>query len=415
MEFGDRCKVFTTELEQSCIDQIKSILKSPAFETSQVRFMPDVHTGVGVPIGFTAQLSDKVIPNVIGLDIGCGVTCFCLGNIRLTEGDFKELDKFIRASIPFGLTWRKKPAYDVVDYVHGHLFNSDSESFMKEVKRVCSETKQSVDTAYNSLGTLGGGNHFLEVDEDDEGVKYLLIHSGSRGFGLKVAKFYQELAKSYTRGETKKDRKQRIDNLKKTVDKSQIESMLKAMRDSNVPVQNNLEFLVGADFDAYIDAMKVAQKFAKINRHVMGSLILQYFGLKLHKVKIIESIHNYINFDDGVIRKGAISAHKGEDLVIPLNMAEGAIIGVGKGNPDWNNSAPHGAGRVFSRTQAKANISMDDYRDSMKGVWSSCINTDTLDESPMAYKSSSGIIQACEPAVEIRKIIKPVYNFKASE
>jgi RNA-splicing ligase RtcB len=389
MEFTgtfNTCKVFCEPIENELIPQIKAILNSSVFKDKKIRFMPDAHPCVGVPVGFTAELDERVIPNVIGADVGCGVTCFNLGKIQLKEGDFKQLDKFIRANIPDGMKRRNKAEDPVIEYICEGL-SINYQKFISDIARVCKNTNQNMSTALQSLGTLGGSNHYIELDIDStSGETYLVVHSGSRGFGLQIAKYYQILA-------------------------------------SKKPQENgtakSLEYLEGSDAQAYIDDMKIAQKYAQINRYMMGYLIIKHLRLRFNKVKVIESIHNYIDFDKEpyIIRKGAISACKDQPVIIPLNMADGAILGFGKGNADWNESAPHGSGRKYSRIHAKEHVSMDAYRSIMKEnhIWSSCINPDTIDESPFVYKDSEYIIKTCENTINITKIIKPIYNFKAIE
>ena len=363
-------KVYNDHVEEQAIGQIISFLNHEAFKDGNIAIMPDVHFGKGAVIGFTAPTSGKVIPNVIGVDIGCGVTAFKLGPRNHVGEDFQKLDDYIRSHIPNGFNvhedWRELTVFD--------RFVDDD--FKKSILEVCASTSQDGNRVLNSLGTLGGGNHFIEVNKDKDDNLWLTIHSGSRNFGLQIAQFHQGKA---------------------------IEAMGK---------MGGLEYLEGDLADAYIHDMKVAQKYAEINRQMMGWLIYK----KHYKVKdpqIVSSVHNYINFEDNIVRKGAISAHEGERVIIPLNMRDGSILGTGKGNVDWNNSAPHGAGRLMSRGEAKRTISLEKFQHSMKGIWSSCVKKSTLDESPMAYKKAEDIIGYLDPTVTVDDIIKPVYNFKA--
>ena len=360
-------KVYNDHVEESAIGQIIAFLNHEAFADGNIAIMPDVHFGKGAVIGFTAEVSDKVIPNVIGVDIGCGVTSYKLGPRNKVGADFQKLDDFIRSRIPSGMNVRDD-IFDLERFV--------KKDFIDDIIEVCASTDQDTNRVLRSIGSLGGGNHFIEVNIDKDDNLWLTLHSGSRNFGLKIAQFHQKVA---------------VDKLGK---------------------MGGLEYLEGDDAKAYLHDMKVAQEYASLSRKVMGWQICR----KHYKVKdpeVIESVHNYINFDDGIIRKGAISAHKDEVVIIPLNMRDGSIIAKGKGNIEWNNSAPHGAGRIMSRGDAKRSLSLDQFQKVMKGVWSSCIHKKTLDEAPMAYKKAEDIIGYLDPTVEILDIIKPVYNFKA--
>jgi RNA-splicing ligase RtcB len=359
------CKVFNDEVEPSCVSQIYNVLNCPAFEGSTIRFMPDLHAGKGAVIGFTATLTDKIIPNVIGVDLGCGVSCWELGDIDI---NFQELDDFIRLKIPYGFDLNKKSVYR----------NFTTGAFIKQIEETCKRTNQ--EEKYNkallALSSLGGGNHYQEVGKSTTGKKLLSLHSGSRNFGLTIANYYQKIA-----------------NTKNPF--------------------GELSWLEGEDKDNYIADMKVAQQYASINRKIMGHTILEYLKLESEFEKVIESVHNYIDFTDNILRKGAISAQKGKVVAIPFNMRDGIVIGMGKGNEDWNYSAPHGAGRVMSRGQAKRELSLDVFKEEMKNVWSSCINEKTLDESPMAYKDSTKIKELIVDTIDVIDNFVPVYNFKA--
>jgi len=377
------CKIFNDDVEETAVQQVYTFLNHHAFEGCKIRIMSDIHAGSGAVIGFTSSLSSKVIPNVIGVDIGCGVCCYDLGNINI---DFQELDTFIRSNIPFGCTIRQKQApREITDKAFSEIKKTDktianlSGDFLESVKDVARKTNQDENYVINSLGSLGGGNHYLEINIDaNTGHKYLNIHSGSRNFGLKIALFHQNIAKiKHPFGE--------------------------------------LSYLIEEDFETYCRHMTVATRYARLNREIIAQLIIKKF-FKLNDITDrYESIHNYIDFSDGIIRKGAISAKLGEKVVIPWNMRDGIILGIGKGNEDYNNSAPHGAGRIMGRMAAKRNLDLEEYKQEMEGIWSSCINKDTLDESPMAYKNSEVIKALLEPTVDIIASLKPIYNFKASE
>lgn len=372
------CKVFNDEVEETAIQQIYGFLNHPAFEDLQIRIQPDVHAGAGAVIGFTSSLGPKIIPNVIGVDIACGVLCYNLGKIDV---DFQALDTFIRGNIPFGNKARSKIASrHIMDRAYSIIKSKStpelSGQFLKQVEDVCKATNQDDNYVKNSLGSLGGGNHFIEIDTDADGNKFLTIHSGSRNFGMKLALFHQAIANKTNH-------------------------------------HGDLSYLEDSDAQLYIDHSKVAGTYAMLNREIMAQYIMEFLQVK--PVERIESVHNYIDFDHGVIRKGSISAQEGEMVVIPWNMRDGLIIGKGKGNPDWNYSAPHGAGRKMGRNVAKKTLDIEEFKETMQGIWSSCINAGTLDESPMAYKDCEVIQELLEPTVEITNQLKPIYNFKATE
>lgn len=371
-------RVLIDNVDEETLRQIKNIVNHPAFEGDKIVIMPDCHAGAGTVIGFTMKMNEYVIPNVVGVDIGCGIETYKLGKIDI---DFKDLDDFIKNNIPSGFDRRKRPA--ITSYEKGFY----DEDFEERLKDLSAKLNLGFDVIINSIGTLGGGNHFLEVDKDDDGNYWFTIHTGSRHFGLEVAQYHQKKAKKLAKG------KKEIENF------------------------HGLEYLkIDNGGKEYLEDMKIAQRYAQINRIIIARYVVnKYFGLDINKVEIIRSVHNYINFEDNIIRKGAISAHKGEKLIIPLNMRDGIIIGEGKGLKSWNYSAPHGAGRILSRTQAKKSLSLEEFKKSMEGIWTSCIRHGTIDESPMAYKPSEWIIEAIKENVEILYMMKPVYNFKAEE
>jgi RNA-splicing ligase RtcB len=378
--------VFIDQLDETTREQIKKFLDCPVFDKQKVRIMPDTHAGKGSVIGFTSTFNDYVVPNVVGVDIGCGITAYNLGE---NDIEFEKLDSFIRKSIPFGRNVHKRINYTTYRDFSEKLFRDGSNFFcdLKETASMLRSNKSDYEYFENSLGTLGGGNHFIEIDVDSEGNKWLLIHSGSRNFGLKICNFYQEKAKN----------------------------QLKIFLQENE--HKDLEFLpMGYGGEEYLHSMHIAQKYAKFNRILMAkSIIKDFFGYCFEKCENIESVHNYIDIENKIIRKGAISAQKDEKLLIPINMRDGVIVGTGLGNHDWNYSAPHGAGRIYGRNEAKKTLSLEEYQKSMKGIWTSCVNHDTLDESPMAYKPIDTIVGCIKPSVDIDFIMKPIYNFKASE
>lgn len=389
-------KIFTDDIEQKALEQVETLCRQPAFADCKVRIMPDVHAGAGCVIGFTADLGKKVIPNVVGVDIGCGMLTVALGKIDI---DFNELDRVIRQFIPCGMN------------VHEDAFVFD----ISDLGLVCDLKLKKKDWLNASLGTLGGGNHFIEIDADEDGNKYLVIHSGSRNLGKQVCEIYQERAVRNC-SQNKRDDviKNAILALKAAGRESEIEETIRNIkadvRFADVPKE--LCYLDGQDREDYLHDMKACQFFAFLNRGVMSRIIIESMGWE--NAATFETVHNYIG-DDNIVRKGAIAAYKGQRVLIPMNMRDGCIIGIGKGNEDWNNSAPHGAGRIMSRKQAKSTISLNEYKSSMDGVYSTCIDESTLDESPMAYKPMDEILRYIEPTVEIERIIKPIYNFKAQD
>ncbi len=370
-----KAKIFADEIEETAKNQIIQLVNHPISKNAHIRIMPDVHAGLGCVIGYTAYLGDMVIPNLIGVDIGCGVLAFCFKGLDLGKSDFVEIDNIIRKNIPSGTKVRcsfSKNVYEV-----SKRLGLDFDKFEKKLERIAKKTNQDINYVLNSIGTLGSGNHFIEIDKSDKNICFV-VHSGSRNFGLSIANYHQKKAK-------------------------------KVCRD-NVP--KGMEYLVGIDAKEYMEDMKTAQIFAKLNRYTILHTIIKEFVSSLN-FETIESVHNYINFDDKIVRKGAISAHKGERVIIPLNMAEGVVVGIGKGNNDWNMSAPHGAGRLMSRKQAKKSLSLNEFKNSMKSVFSTCVNKKTIDESPMAYKDKDYILNKLKENVDVLYIAKPIYNFKA--
>lgn len=369
-------KIFNDYIEETALSQLYELMSQPMSEYAKIRIMPDVHAGAGCVIGYTSTLINKIVPNLIGVDIGCGVCGWNLGKIDI---DFEALDKFIRKLIPCGRgvheNLKQLNLFAALGCYKSMRINH--KDFVEKVAEICEKQDQDLNRVMRSLGSLGGGNHFIEINEDDDGNKWLVIHSGSRNFGLKVANWHQKKANSI------------------------------------MGKRGGLAYLEGNDAFDYFDDMEVAQKYAQVNRRVMGRVIVEEF-FKIKHFEPVESVHNYINFDDKIIRKGAISAHYNEKVLIPLNMADGTILGIGKGNEDWNYSAPHGAGRTMSRRKAKESVDLQDFKDIMEGVWTSCVSKHTLDESPFAYKDAKDIVRYLEPAVDIISHMKSVYNFKAS-
>lgn len=386
-------KIFTDNIDGKALDQIHTLAKQQPFAECKIRIMPDVHAGAGCVIGFTANLGEKVIPNIVGVDIGCGMLTVELGKINI---DFDFLDKTIRQFIPAGRNVNKNILFD---------FNI--------AKLKCYEHLKETEWIKKSIGSLGGGNHFIEIDIDDENNKYLIIHTGSRNLGKQVAEYYQNIAIAKLKNKSKESVRELISAYKSEGRDKEIQSAVEKFRQKEIKVPKELSYLTDNDRLNYLFDMKICQNFAKKNRETIAKTICEKMGWTVKNT--FETIHNYIELETLIVRKGAISAKLGERVLIPVNMRDGCIIGIGKGNEDWNCSAPHGAGRIMSRSQAKENVSINEYQKSMKGIYTTSVNNDTIDESPMAYKPIDEIVENIKPAVDIEKIIKPIYNFKASE
>lgn len=384
-------------VEEEAIEQIRRMCDYPMKEGSQIRIMPDVHAGKGCTIGTTMTINGKAVPNVVGVDIGCGMYTVNLGKADI---DFEKVDEAAHF-IPSGRDiWDGRiERFDLTDLVCYRQ--------LKETKRLA-----------KSLGTLGGGNHFIEIDEASDGTKYLVIHSGSRNLGKQVAELYQKLAVNLDRGygEYLEKREEIIHTYKEQGRREEIQEALKQLHfkvyESKPTMPEDLCYLSGRYLEDYLHDVVICQAFAKRNREKMAEILLERTGMTGGEA--FHTIHNYIDTEEMILRKGAIAAHKGEKVLIPINMRDGSVLAVGKGNPDWNFSAPHGAGRLMSRTDAKAKLSMKEYEESMKGIYTTSVNEYTLDESPMAYKSLDDIIDVIKDSVDIIDIMKPIYNFKAS-
>lgn len=397
-------KIFTKNVEQEAVDQIELLLAQDAFKDCKVRIMPDVHAGKGCVIGFTADLGEKVIPNIVGVDIGCGMLCVSLGQ---TDIDFEKLDNVIRSYVPSGR--------DVHD---GRIIRFEE---LQDLK--CYRELRDTKRLERSIGTLGGGNHFIEVDVAEDGEKYLVIHTGSRNLGKQVADYYQNLAFELMSGKDKlyEEQDRLIKEYKASGRKSEIQSAIAELHRNfkavNPKTPKDLCYLEGKYREDYLHDMRICQKFAYINRVMITKIICNHmgWGVDADMPDYFECIHNYIDHDSNIVRKGAISAKLGEKVLIPINMRDGCIIGTGKGNEDWNQSAPHGAGRVMSRTKAKELVSLEEFEKSMDGIYTTSVNQSTIDESPMAYKTLDEIVENIKDTVDVLAIIKPVYNFKASE
>ena len=386
---------FAKVIEDVAIDQIQRMCDYPFTENSQIRIMPDVHAGKGCTIGTTMTVIDKAVPNVVGVDIGCGMYTVNLGN---SEIDMEQMDAAAHF-IPSGTdVWEGRK--ELFNHLDLRCYRE-----LKDVKRL-----------ERSLGTLGGGNHFIEIDQALDGTKYLVIHSGSRNLGKQVAEHYQQLAIDLNQGKedyfTKRDAL--IAEYKAAGRRNEIQAALKELhwkaREATIP--DDLCYLYGKYLEDYLHDVEICQKFARRSRELMAEIILG--RLSLTALDAFHTIHNYIDTEEMILRKGAIAAHDGERVLIPINMRDGSVLAVGRGNPEWNYSAPHGAGRILSRTEAKETLDLEEYRREMAGVYTTSVNEKTLDEAPMAYKSLSDIIDVISDSVDIIEVLKPIYNFKAN-
>ena len=384
-------------VEDEAIEQIRRMCDYIITEGSRIRIMPDVHAGKGCTVGTTMTINDKAVPNIVGVDIGCGMYTVSLGKVDI---DFEKVDEAAHY-IPSGMdVWEgRQERFD--------LTKLNCYRYLRDSRRL-----------ERSLGTLGGGNQFIEIDETGDGNKYLIVHSGSRNLGKQVAEYYQRLAMNLDRGygDYLEKRDEIIRSYKEQGRKSEIQSALKDLHwqvyESKTSIPDDLCYLSDKYLAEYLHDVEICQNFAKRNRELMAEIILERIGMT--RLEAFHTIHNYIDVDEMILRKGAIAAHSGEKVLIPINMKDGSVLAVGKGNPEWNYSAPHGAGRLMSRTAAKNNLSLDEYKEMMKGVYSTSINENTLDEAPMAYKRLEDIIDVIKESVDIIEVMKPIYNFKAS-
>ena len=389
-----RC--FTGQLENSAAEQIRTVCDQPEFADCKIRIMPDVHAGMGCTIGTTMTITDKVVPGMVGVDIGCGMETVLLEE---TELDFDHLDRIIRKCIPCGRDIRKLP----------HKLNDEI-----DLTQLRCSPYVNLDRAQKSIGTLGGGNHFIEVDRNEKGQLYLVVHSGSRHIGNEVAKYYQDEGRKAFWGGARHQVDAVVAELKAQGRFQEIQPTVDRLRrEHEIRMPKDLAYVEGQLFDDYIHDMKIIQRFAALNRKAMVDVIL--VGMRLRAAEQFTTIHNYIDTDNMVLRKGAVAAYEGQKLLIPINMRDGSLICIGKGNLDWNCSAPHGAGRLMSRKEAFQQLSMEDYRREMAGIYTTCVGRATLDEAPMAYKGIDEIISHIGPTVDIQERITPVYNFKAAD
>ena len=388
--------IFTDNIEEAAYSQVLNLMNQKFAEGSNFAIMPDCHAGAGCVIGLTMKVVDKVVPNLVGVDIGCGMLVVKVD--KSFKFDLEKVDRIWHEDIPSGMNWRTKK--------HEFADRAKIEEILAPVN---------VEKLKFSVGTLGGGNHFGEINVDDDGAHYIVIHSGSRHLGIEVCRHYQNLAIKYHKALKKSDLSV-IEQLKKEGRQSEIAAVLKASRNAQPSIPDDLAYLEGQQLDDYLHDMKIAQEYAIWNREAMLDVLLH--GLGIGRDEILEkfcTIHNYIDIDNRILRKGAISLQKDETAIIPMNMRDGSIIVRGKGNKEWNFSGPHGAGRLMSRAKAKESLSVDEFRQSMDGIFTTCVGKSTIDESPMAYKPMDEIIRNIHDTTEVVKIIKPVYNFKAGE
>lgn len=393
-------KIYAECVDERAKEQIYLLSSLPAFTDSKIRIMPDVHAGAGCVIGFTADLGDKVIPNVVGVDIGCGMLTIELGRIAV---DYDKLDHVIRAHIPAGRNVRTQAVPDVPELERLHCYDRLKERGWLR----------------RSVGTLGGGNHFIEIDRDDEGNMYLVIHTGSRNLGKQVAELYQRTAIEVMKGRDEYEaeyervkREYKLCGRQKEIQKT-LNALKAAYEQADPGIPEALCYLEGQYREMYLDDMAFCQDFAMLNRQWIAAIICEQMGWEMHDQ--FTTVHNYIDMETNIVRKGAVSARRGERLLIPMNMRDGSLICMGRGNDDWNQSAPHGAGRIMSRAQARREITMDAYEKSMSGVYTTSVTKETIDEAPMAYKPMEQIVSLIGETAEIERVIRPVYNFKAGE
>lgn len=383
-------------VEEGAIEQVRRMCDYEFTEGSRIRIMPDVHAGKGCTIGTTMTILDKAVPNIVGVDIGCGMYTVHLGK---QEIDFEKLDEAAHF-VPSGM----------------HIWEGRQERFDLERLR-CYRSLRNTKWLERSIGTLGGGNHFIEIDQAEDGTKYLVIHTGSRNLGKQVAEIYQQLAIDLNKGKETYflQRDEIIRTYKEQGRRKEIQAALQAIaweqRKTTMP--EDLCYLYGSFLEDYLFDVEICQSFARRNRERIAEVLLERTGMSAGEA--FHTIHNYIDTDEMILRKGAIAAHKNEKVLIPINMRDGSVLAVGKGNPEWNYSAPHGAGRLMSRTRAKNSLSLEEYKTEMKGIYTTSVNEATLDEAPMAYKALEDIIGVIRESVDVIEVLKPIYNFKASD
>ena len=393
---ANSAKIFTDLIDDTAVRQIKELCDQEWAAGSKIRIMPDVHAGAGCTIGTTMTITDKAVPNLVGVDIGCGMETV---RLKETHIELQKLDKLIYKCIPSGFDIRKTPHRfaERIDLTELYCYD--------QINPIRAEL---------SIGTLGGGNHFIEADKGSDGAIYIVIHSGSRHLGVETAKYYQEEAFRRLNGCSRTDIDSLIAEYKAQGREKEIQTEIVRLKNEiRTAVPRHLAYCQGELFDQYIHDMKLVQEFAMLNRQAMMDEIIK--GMGLHVRERFTTIHNYIDTEEMILRKGAVSAKAGEKLLIPINMRDGSLICTGKGDPDWNCSAPHGAGRLMSRAAAKHNFTVSEFKKQMDGIFTTSVNAATLDECPMAYKSMEDIVENIGGTVEINDVIKPIYNFKAGE
>ena len=390
----NQAKIFTDVVDQASIAQVIALCNQEFTAGSRIRLMPDVHAGAGCTVGTTMTITDKVVPNLVGVDIGCGMETV---RVREDHLELQKLDKLIYERIPSGFAVRRE--------AHRYAERIDLEELY------CAGHIDML-RAEKSIGTLGGGNHFIEVDRDDQGQLYVIVHSGSRRLGLEVAGYYQEEGYKALNRTDDASLERLIQEMKAAGRQKEIQKELKRRKNQKLTdIPRPLAYVSGALFDRYIHDMKLVQRFADLNRQAMADEIVK--GMKLHVEERFTTVHNYIDTDAMILRKGAVSAREGELLLIPINMRDGSLLCVGKGNQDWNCSAPHGAGRLMSRGEARQSFTVSEFKKQMEGVYTTSVGRETLDECPMAYKGMEDILDNIGPTAQVIKTIRPIYNFKA--
>ena len=397
-------KVYATTVEDECVSQIYGFMNSPVVEGCNIAIMPDTHAGRGSCIGFTQMINKenpRVNPNMVGVDIGCGMLVLKIsaeaGKIFFNKPGLEKFDKIMHTKVPSGMAHRKTL----------HKFAKD----FTEIKNLIADADY--DKELFAMGSLGGGNHFVEIDTDEKGDYYIVIHSGSRHLGIAVAKYWENKAVEYHKNNSKL-KNDLINKLKREGREKDIQAEIAKI--PTVIVSKDLSYLEGADVDGYLHDMKICQEFARLNREAMLDVLIEEMGIKKrHILDKFCTIHNYIDIENGILRKGAISLQKDESAIIPINMEYGSLIVTGKGNPDWNFSGPHGAGRLMSRSKAKETLKMEDFKNAMKDIYTTSVCVSTIDEAPMAYKSADEILENIKENAEVISVIKPIYNFKAAE
>lgn len=382
--------VFTDNIDSETISQVIELLNQEFCKDSQIRIMPDCHAGKGCVVGTTMTITDKVVPNLVGVDIGCGMLAV---KLNVSDVDLERLDEVINTYVPSGFS------------IHDHAIAE-----FKEFKDYACHID--IENAKKSIGSLGGGNHFIEVDKDKDGYLWLVIHCGSRHLGIEVCNYYQKVGYKKIKDFDLQGKIQaKIAELKARGLEHEIENTVKCLKMQAPQIPEHLAYVEGQLFDDYLHDMRITQKYAKFNRETIAKIIVD--KMDWAPAESFDTIHNYIDVDNMILRKGSISAQAGERVIIPMNMRDGSLICIGKGNPDWNYSAPHGAGRIMSRSQAKEGVDFNEFKESMAGIYSTSVVESTIDEAPMVYKPMQEIMKNIEDTVDIVDVIKPIYNFKA--